>query len=966
MSQFLTLVVTGLVSGAIYSLIATCLTLTYQTTGIFNLSYGAIAFISAFMYYLLNTGLGWSVVPAAVLTLVVLGPGMGWLLDRLVFRSLSDADDTSKIMATIGVLVFLPAFAYLVEQIINSLGAHLPDTTQVAEVSGIGPATVITWHVGSIPITSDQVIVFGIAALVALGMWLMLSRTRLGLRMRALVDRPGLAQLRGVDRKRTSMLAWIIGTSLASLTGIAAGPIFNSLSPDTYTLITFVAVAAAVAGGFRSIPIAFTAGLVIGILESLIVRYATFASSINGFESAVPFVVLLVGVVVWGRRRGRVAGAAQVSRTVRDYTSDLPAWRRGLPWTVSGVLLVIYTVWLSDAFWTGQLIEGLAFGLIFLSFVIVTGLGGMVTLAQAAFVTLSGLTAGLLFNQFHVPYIGALVLAVLVAMVFGLLVALPALRLGGLALALATLALGFLCDNVLFGWGWLTNGSNGWVVPRPNLGILDLNSNRSMGIAMIVLVAIGVIITRNLQRSAAGRAAISVTSSDAGARMVGINPTRVKLFTFAIGAGLAGFGGVMLATYNNSASAPGFATEAGLVWLASVVLQGIRLPGGAVVAGISVAIVPAIISSGFHLPFWTWEGTANPYIPNVLFGLGAITMAQDPNGILSLNAALFRAQRDKRRARKAARAGRADRAIGVPALAAQAAPATSQSVPSAAPGGEPAAIPVTNATAVTTAIASTTAIPASTAPAALSDAILVLDQLDAGYGEIQVLKQASLVLAKGSITAVVGSNGAGKSTLCSVVGGLIAPTSGRILFNGQDITQLPAHDRCRLGLLLAPESRGIFPNLTVDDNLSLRLRAEKDRRKVYERFPVLGERRNQPASNLSGGEQQMLTMAPFLVNPPSLLIADEPTLGLAPMVAAEIIRLMGELRDEGVSLLLVEEKAKAVLDIADHAAILELGKVVWTGRPSELAGDDLVDAYLGQLAVPEPAAGRPAEPAADR
>jgi branched-subunit amino acid ABC-type transport system permease component/ABC-type branched-subunit amino acid transport system ATPase component len=962
MSQFLTLVVTGLVSGAIYSLIATCLTLTYQTTGIFNLSYGAIAFVSAFMYYLLNTGLGWSVAPAAVVTLIVLGPGMGWLLDRLVFRSLSDADDTSKIMATIGVLVFLPAVAYLIEQIINGLGAHLPDTTQVAEVSGIGPATVITWHMGSIPITSDQVIVFGIAALVAIGMWLLLSRTRLGLRMRALVDRPGLAQLRGVDRKRTSMLAWIIGTTLASLTGIAAGPTFNSLSPDTYTLITFVAVAAAVAGGFRSIPIAFTAGLVIGILESLIVRYATFASSINGFNSAVPFVVLLVGVVVWGRRRGRVAGAAQVSRTVRDYTSDLPAWRRGLPWTITGALLILYTVWLSDAFWTGQLIEGLAFGLIFLSFVIVTGLGGMVTLAQAAFVTLAGLTAGLLFNQYHVPYIGALVLAVLVAMVFGLLVALPALRLGGLALALATLALGFLCDNVLFGWGWLTNGSDGWAIPRPNLGILNLNSNRSMAIVMIVLVAIGVIITRNLQRSAAGRAAISVTSSDAGARMVGINPTRVKLFTFAIGAGLAGFGGVMLATYNNSASAPGFATEAGLVWLASVVLQGIRRPGGAVVAGISVSIVPAIISSGFHLPFWTWDGTANPYIPNVLFGLGAITMAQDPNGILSLNAALFRAQRDKRRARKAARAGQAGRAVPVTGLPAQAEPVTSDAVPSVGRIGEPATtattVPATTEIPATTAIAATTAIPATSASA---DAILVLDGLDAGYGEIQVLKHASLVLARGSITAVVGSNGAGKSTLCSVVGGLIAPTSGRILFNGQDITREPAHDRCRLGLLLAPESRGIFPNITVDDNLSLRLRAEKDRRKVYERFPLLGERRNQPASNLSGGEQQMLTMAPFLVNPPSLLIADEPTLGLAPMVAAEIMRLMGELRDEGVSLLLVEEKAKAVLDIADHAAILELGRVVWTGRPSELAGDDLVDAYLGELAVAEPAARLSAE-----
>lgn len=930
MTEFLTLAITGLVSGAIYSLIATCLTLSYQTTGIFNLGYGAIAFTSAFTYYLLHVGVGWAVVPAALVTIVALGPGMGWLLDRLLFRNLSDADDTAKIMATVGVLVFLPALAYLVEQIINSAGAHLPDTTQVAETTGIGPTPVITWHIGSVPINTDQVIVFGIAAVVAVGMWFMLRRTRLGLRMRVLVDRPSLAQLRGIDRSRTSMIAWVVGTTLASLTGVAAAPIFNSLSPDTYTLIMFVAVAASVAGGFRSIPIAFIAGLLIGVIDSIVVRYATFASSIPGFDSAVPFIVLLMGVAIWGRTRGRVAGTAQVSDAIADHTSDLPPWRRALPWTVSSALVIIYAVFMANDFWTGQMIVGLAFGLIFLSFVIVTGLGGMVTLAQAAFVTLAGLATGLLVNHYHVAYAAALVLATLIAGLLGLIVALPALRLGGLALALATLALGFLSDNVLFQWGWLSNGSYGWAIPRPNLGIVDMNSDRGMAIAMLVVVAIGVLITRNLQRSAAGRAAIAVNSSDAAARMSGISPTKVKLFTFAAGAALAGFGGVMLATYNRSASSPGFATQVGLVWLASVVLQGIRRPGGAVVAGISVAVVPAILSGGIHFSFFSWGGTTNAFIPNVLFGLGAIAMAQDPNGILSLNAALFRQRRDKRRAKRAARQLAAEQ----PSVREAGADAALAAANSGEPLPQPAHANGTRAVAA-------------------DDAILVLDSVNAGYGEIEVLKTTSLALPRGEILAVVGSNGAGKSTLCSVTSGLVSPTSGRILFDGEDITATPPHRRCRAGLVLAPESRGIFPNITVDDNLALRLRSEKARRQVYDRFPLLAERRRQPAANLSGGEQQMLTIAPFLVDPPRLLIADEPTLGLAPLIAGEILRLFGELRDQGVSLLLVEEKAKAVLDIADRVAILELGRVVWTGRPRAMADDDLVGAYLGELAPTE-------------
>jgi ABC-type branched-subunit amino acid transport system ATPase component len=176
------------------------------------------------------------------------------------------------------------------------------------------------------------------------------------------------------------------------------------------------------------------------------------------------------------------------------------------------------------------------------------------------------------------------------------------------------------------------------------------------------------------------------------------------------------------------------------------------------------------------------------------------------------------------------------------------------------------------------------------------------------------------------------------------------PSAGIITLEGKDITKMPAHRRAK-NMLLAPESRGIFPGLSVEDNLMMLLPSADERDQAYARFPVLGTRRHIPAGNLSGGEQQMLTMAPVMVKPPSLLIADEPTLGLAPLIVEQIMGVFAELRDAGVTLLVVEERAKAVLDIADDVALLELGRLMWDGRREDLDPAHLTAIYLGQSTV---------------
>lgn len=224
---------------------------------------------------------------------------------------------------------------------------------------------------------------------------------------------------------------------------------------------------------------------------------------------------------------------------------------------------------------------------------------------------------------------------------------------------------------------------------------------------------------------------------------------------------------------------------------------------------------------------------------------------------------------------------------------------------------------------------------------------LALHDVHAGYDGAPVLHGVTLTVHPSEIVALLGPNGAGKSTTCKAAAGLLTPTRGQIYVAGQDATRNGPVHRSRAGVVLAPEGRGIFPSLTIEENLTLHLPEGDARDAVYDRFPGLAARRKVTAGSLSGGEQQMLALAPLLQRPPKVLIADEPSLGLAPRVVDEIFRLLAELRDAGTGLLLVEEKAAEILGIADTVAYLAQGRVSWCGPRSEVRADQLTEAYLG-------------------
>ena len=233
--------------------------------------------------------------------------------------------------------------------------------------------------------------------------------------------------------------------------------------------------------------------------------------------------------------------------------------------------------------------------------------------------------------------------------------------------------------------------------------------------------------------------------------------------------------------------------------------------------------------------------------------------------------------------------------------------------------------------------------------------MLTLEGIDAFYGDLQALYDVSLTVEQGRVFALVGANAAGKSTTLRVVSGLVTPRRGRVLLEGRDLSRVPAYQRVDLGIVQVPEGRRLFPFMSVAENLLLgahtaRARAERETtlRYVYGLFPVLADRQRQLAGSLSGGEQQMCAIGRALMARPRVLMLDEPTLGLAPVLVARIFETVRTINADGMTVLLVEQNVRQALTLAHRAAVLESGHLVLDGRGTELLGDErLKRAYLG-------------------
>ncbi|GAA3389356.1 ABC transporter permease subunit [Cryptosporangium minutisporangium] len=946
MIELLALVVSGAVTGALFAIMASGIVLTYQSSGTLNFAHGAIAFVTAYLFYQLNTGLGVPRWAAFVICVLLFAPGLGILLNRLLFRRLATAPVYARIVGTIGIYVALPALAQFVVKQINEHGGTLPTTDNVYETPGLGPVPAERWTLFTgVVLDTDQIAVLVVAALTAAGLWLLMNRTRIGLAMRADVDRRELAILRGIDTARVSDTAWAVSSGLAGLGGVLISPLFG-LGDTLYTLLVLGSLGAVVLARFRSIPLALLGGLLLGVVANLVAGYADrvlpdVIAGLSGLRSAVPYLLTLIGLLILARRQGRLGGLSARESPPPDHRDDLPVWRRRLPWLVVVAALLVFGLFLASPLWQNLLALGAVFAVIYLSFVVVTGMGGMVSLAQAMFVTTGAFLTGWLFNhQFPVGVLGVLpdgylheipivVLSAVVAGSVGALIALPIRRLGALALALATLSLAFVADLLVFKVDAIRNTTAGWTVTAGSLGPVDFSDQRVMFVAVLVLFGGLTWTITNLQHSASGRVIYAARSSDIAARTVGLAPDRTRVLTFAFSAAIAGLGGSLYVLQAGSFTDSTTPPIAGLIWLVTIATLGVRRPAGALLAGFLTAAGSELLVALFG---WT-EGAesfvGDPEFLAALLGLGAIGLAQNPDGALALSGA-------HRRERKARRERRLR-------------PATTDEVAASVSLSDPPRTPPTLAAApVSPAPAGTTGPvpePGAAAPA------LRLHDVHAGYDGREVLHGVDLTLTAGRVVALVGPNGVGKTTLCNVAGGLVVPTSGAIDVAGSDVTGEPAFRRSARGIFVAPEGRGIFPGLTVEENLAIRMRSAELRTAAYDRLPALRNRRGVRAGALSGGEQQMLALAPALVSPPSVLLADEPTLGLAPKVAEQIFAAIVELREQGTAILLIQERAAEALRLADEVVLMAPGRVVWTGPRSEIDLDRIAEDYLAVRAA---------------
>jgi branched-chain amino acid transport system permease protein len=623
-------VIAGLVLGGIYAISAAGLVVTFLSAGVLNFAFGSLSFFIARFYYYLNTQRHWSIVPAAVVAVVIAAPLLGVILYAVLFRFLRLSAPLIKVVATLGLSV-----------VVTSMATLLFGNSTILKAPGLAPQPVRVFHVIGVPVTVDQLIVYGCVLVVMVAGGLVLRYTDIGLRVRAMVDSPAMTALSGTNPTVVSVSVWGVSIFLAGLAGVLSAPIIG-LDPGNYTLLMAAAFAAVIAAQLRSLPVAVVVGLAMGIAGSLITRYLPPTSSFTAAVIAsVPFLVTACFLVYHMVRRGRVdegtgTGGA-LDRAIAVHGGPHAAATRGtsrvgrgtaLGWAPSlaaFIVLAVLPVFLRG-FWVGLLAAGVAYGVLFLSFSIVTGDGGMVWLCMVTFGGVGALTTGLLATRQGWPVLAAIVAGGLVAAPMGVIVGMLTVRLGNLYVALVTLTFGLLMENLVFSRNVFLNDGIGVNLNRPQFATTD----RAYTYLGLVIFAVLTLFIVNLRRSTTGMALTAVRASEPATKTVGVSIWQMKVVVAGLAAFVAGLGGGLLAVAQGVALPSNYATLAGVVWLTAVVTMGVRSSAAALIAGMSLTVLPGLLL--VYLP--PWFGL----LPLLFFGLGAIGLARNPDGLLAMEA----------------------------------------------------------------------------------------------------------------------------------------------------------------------------------------------------------------------------------------------------------------------------------------------------------------------------------------
>ncbi len=887
MSDLLPFIIIGVVSGSVYGLAAVGLVLSYRTSGIFNFAHGALATLSAYVFYALHIagGVPWPI--AAVISVILLGPALGIGFERYA-RVLSRASLIMQVVGTVGVLLVIEAAC---TQWYGSNGAFYPSFLPLTSIAFAGA------HV-----TVSDLIVVGVSIMLTAVLYLMLRATRLGKAMRAVVDDPDLLAISGTSPVSVRRAAWVIGCFFATLSGVLLAPDVG-LEASALTLLVVQAFGAAAIGRFRSLPMTWLGGVIIGVAASVATKYFTSRSILSGIPTALPFLILFVALLLV-RQRGGIESAAR--RLHENYGARrLPAPLQ-LPGAlvVLGVLIAVPWLFPSDlTAWMTVLCDVI----LFLSLGLLVRASRQVSLCQVTFAAIGAVAFSKLAGA-GVPWAPALLLAGLVVVPIGALLAIPAVRLSGLYLALATFGFGLLVQAMFYqssvGFGVADLG-----LPMPRPSWLGLSSDRGFYFLLLAFTVVSAGLVIWLVQGRFGGLLRMLGESPLTLEAFGVNIMVTRILVFCISAFIAAIAGALAGSALGSVTGSNYDPNMSLTLMVVVAIVAGGAPWYALVAALLVGLLPVYFT-----------GQTATDVLQILFGGGAILfslgIAPAVPPPLARRIERVRARAERRRRAPAAVEAR-------PPVAA----ATLRAEEVTVRFGGLVAVDDVSVTASTGRITGVIG-PNGAGKTTLFNACSGLGAAPAG-GRV-LLDERDLSRRRPSVRARLGL--------------------GRSFQHVQLGESLSVEENVRIGA-----EAGIV-GASVPRHL---IRRAAERRAVEARGAEalalcgIGELASRAVSTLSTGQRRLVELARCLAGSFRILLLDEPSAGLD---AAETEAFGALLRrvvaERGVGILLIEHDLSLTMRVCDELYVLDFGRLIHRGTPDSARDSSSVQAaYLGDVVL---------------
>ena len=630
MEQFLGFALPGLPYGCTYALVAICLCLTYQATGVFNFAFGAQAFASAFIFTYLTQYHGWSGFEAFLISVVVLGPVLGWAFDRLIFRHIANSNTVAKMVCSLALLVGIPSLLPVI------FGPQNLDATATI-LPFFNPNTVYFTLWGT-PINGIYLSTISVTVVVLILLTVLLRYTSLGLQMRAAVESRRLVQLDGVNANGVVAVAWIVSSFMAGLAGVLLAPTFGQFSSDDYVTLTVTAIAAAAWALLRSLPIAAAVAVIIGVTTTVLQGYIPPNSFWNAaLVPSLPFLIIVAALLILPGMRNLDSSRDPLS-TIDPPPPPIAAASRAptmdkiirpLWWLVFAGFCVSMLTWIPDA-WTTVFNNGLTLSIVLLSITLITGMAGQLSLCQAMLAGVGAFTAAQLANHLGLNLLlGGLVGAAVAALV-AVILALLSLRLRGLGLALMTLAAALLFDATFFNTVSISGGQEGITIPAKWLGtsaFFNFNGHWMFLLSLGVLI-VAVVVVQLVRKGTVGRNLAAMRGSEVATAGLGVNPTWQRIMVFALSGAIAGVGGLLHSMEQQVVNPTDWNTDFSLVLVVLVVTTSVTTVEGAIQAGVGFFVTEQILTTVLPARIGASSLTV------VLFAFGALTYAAHPEGVL--------------------------------------------------------------------------------------------------------------------------------------------------------------------------------------------------------------------------------------------------------------------------------------------------------------------------------------------